>query len=720
MDKAKKKRIKKYGTWIAMAAVVVLLTLMPLMAKAEVEAEGPVASILSGTVTTGTVSTSLRGGGTISTNDAQDVKLPSGVKITEFLVKNGDVVSEGDPVAAVDKVSVMTAIVEVKDTLKYLEKEIQSVRNETVRGTISATAGGRVKQVFAQVGDSVQDVMLEHGALAVLSLDGLMAVEIQGYTDLTTGDAVIVTMTDGRQAEGRVESNLDGVLIITVEDEGYGIGEAVTVTDENGSDIGAGTLYIHNAWKATAFTGTVSAVYAVVEKSVSAGSSLFILKDTQFTAELEYMSNQHREYEELMQDLFRMHESGFITAPCDGVVSGVDPDSTFLLAGEKVDWTAVPLENEASAGWTVMLLSAEAPIPDTDGAGGEGGESGGSGDGGESGEGGTGTGGESSGTTYNAIAAMVKEVGSNGLILKKSSMPGTATKTVTVDEEGNSKTAWTYSEGLLDTKLMLTTEVLPVGDPSAYKPGDLLVFIYDESGNPLEIVYAGSVEIEGGNQGGGFGGFGGFMGGFDISGLLGGMMGGMGGYGAAGGAAENTTELFDLEGEVLMTVTPQDSVSLTIAVDQKDISRVSLGQLAEVTLEALRGQTLEGEVVQIGTSGTNNGGSSKFSVKLELPYVENMLDGMSATAELTQDTKLDALVLPVEALVENGARTVVYTALDEKTGEPINPVEVTIGLSDGIHAEILSGLQLGDPYYYSYYDILELDTSVNTQKYTFG
>ena len=64
------------------------------------------------------------------------------------------------------------------------------------------------------------------------------------------------------------------------------------------------------------------------------------------------------------------------------------------------------------------------------------------------------------------------------------------------------------------------------------------------------------------------------------------------------------------------------------------------------------------------------------------------------------------------ALAEQGARTVVYTALDEKTGEPTDPVPVTVGLSDGKTAEILSGLEVGDTYYYSYYDVLEEDTGV--------
>ena len=711
MDKARKKQTRKIINWVSMALVVALLAAMPLMAKREIEEDGPVASILSGTLEKGTITSVLRGGGTLQIQGAEDVKLTEGVKITEFLVKNGDKVSKGDPVALVDQVSVMTAIVQVRESMDYLQKEIESARNEKVSGTISATAGGRVKQVFAQSGDKVQDVMLEHGALAVLSLDSLMAVKIERSLPLTTGDSVVVVLEDGTEAEGRVESNLEGVTVITVEDKGYAIGEAVSVKTENGEDLGAGLLYVHNAWKATAFTGTVSAVYAKEEKEVYSGSTLFTLTDTDFTAQLEYMSDQHREYQDLMQELFQMYESGCISAPCSGVVSGVDEDSAFLLSGGPIQWQAVPLAAKQENSYQVILLSSETP---SEPAGGTGGDSGESGEGEDS---------ESTtvpGTTYIAFAAMVKEVGSNGLILKKSNVPGTAVKTETTDEEGNVTSSWTYSEGLLDPTMMLTTEVLPVEDPSAYLPGDLLVFLYDENYNPVEMIKAGNIPQTGTGTGGFPGGFPSGIGGFDISGILGSMMGGMGGMTGSAGAAQEEPQLYNLEGTTLLTVTPQDTVELSITLDEQDISSVAVGMTAQVKVEALKGQVFEAEVVQVGISGSNNGGSSKFPVKLRLSWGENMLDGMSASASIPLYEKQDILLIPVKALSQLGGRTVVYTALNPETGEPENPVEVTTGISDGENAEVLAGLHMGDSYYYSYYDILELDTAVNTQKYTFG
>ena len=95
-----------------------------------------------------------------------------------------------------------------------------------------------------------------------------------------------------------------------------------------------------------------------------------------------------------------------------------------------------------------------------------------------------------------------------------------------------------------------------------------------------------------------------------------------------------------------------------------------------------------------------------------------MLAGMSASAIISLYEKMDVLTLPAAALTEDGARTIVYTALDKKTGEPTSPVEVTTGLSDGETVEILSGLKSGETVYYAYYDTLEESDAVELDRMT--
>lgn len=852
MEKAKKKQLKKVLAWVGLGLLVVLLTAMPLMAQAEVEEDGPVATVHSGTAARGSITTSLHGGGTLAADDAEDVAIPSSVKITEFLVKNGETVEEGAPLAAVDRVSVMTAIVSVTETMEYLQEEIEGSRNDTISSTISATAGGRIKKVFARSGESVQEVMLRDGCLALLSIDGLMAVKIERRMDITTGESVRVILADDTEVTGRVESNLDGVIIVTIDDEGYEIGQTVTVTTDDGGRIGSGTLYVHNAWKATAYSGTISTVYAKEERTVSSGASLFTLTDTDYTAQMEYLSSLHREYGELLQELFQMYESGTINAPCGGTISGVDKDSAHLLASEAIEgeqgWYVDLLSNETAAGetgWTIVMLSQAAPtctgdaacqlpsdsdqhLPGCIGACDKSSSAGScdanvhhsdciaSCDHADTSEGCNGTkyhysdcikgctsektegqckstkhyltciescissdgtrdcpatgehkhsciedcvhadttgiceatqyhysdciescvNSQSStgevcgaakhlstcyyyGMTYKATAARIFSVG-NELVV----YTDLAAKEYTVERSGS---GWKIVGETLNTDTLAGPEAsIPAANLKDFqgKEGSIILIVTGTKGS--ETVSIGPVMYQAASAGTGSGLPSG-MGGMDFSGLMGGMdlsamMGGFSGFGnfSMGGSttAETEENLFDLEGDVLLTVTPHETVSLTITLDERDIAKVSKGQTAEVKVEALKGQVFEAEVVEVGKSGTNSGGSSKFTAKLRLAMSPDMLDGMSASASLPLSTKTDILTIPAEALTEQGAKTVVYTALDEK-GNPTSPVAVTTGVSDGILVEILSGLEEGDSFYYSYYDVLELDTSAEVSRYSF-
>lgn len=842
----KKKQVKRVIAWLLLIALVAGLTVMPLLAAEKEEETGPKASVLSAEAVIENLEVSLKGGGTLSAGTAMDVKIPSGVKITKFLVENGDTVRKGDSVAVVDKVSVMNAIVEVRDTMEYLQKQITSAKDDTISSYISAAAGGRVKQVFAQKGDSVMDVMLEHGALAVLSLDGRMAVELERKTSLGGGDSVLVKLEDGTEINGRVESNLNGKLVVTVEDKGYAVDEKVTVTTEDGDRIGSGSLYVHNAWAATGYSGTVNTVYAKEEATIYEGNTLFVLTDTEYTGNLDHYSNLHREYEELLQELFAMYETEALTAPCDGIVSGVEEDSAFLLSaidGEQ-GWFVDLLSTDSKAeetGWTVVLLSnTEVPlctgedkegsckalehkegcamyctglascpvvkdkehkftclthcisakesgkctalnhktscIEKCEGASQEGQcpadedchkpgciESCISTDGKKDCPA-TGTHkddclercdktescfatvhhypecltlctGDESCTalnhkegcymaklTYYGWAALVRQAGTEELIV--------AADTQTRYQLKNGKNGLELVEpAAIKTDLLITEQTVAVENPSVYKPGDVLLFWTAYSGEtPVktgETVYTRiaitqpNTGVQGGLPGmsgmGGLAGFAGFGGLSGFGGMFGGSIGGM-----TGGSVTTEQELYDLNGDVLMTVTDHSVMKLSVALDERDITKVRIGQTAEVKVTALKGELFEAEITDIGMEGTGSGGSSKFTVELTFDWQEDMLAGMNATAEIPLYTKMEVLTIPVAALTEEKGRTVIYTALDPETGEPTSAREITTGISDGEKVEVLDGLKNGETVYYSYYDVLELDHTAKAENGMFG
>ena len=138
---------------ISLVAVAALLAAMPLIARQEPEKEGPQASILSGKVSAGSINTELIGGGILTEEDGVVIDLPAAVKLTAFLVANGDEVTEGTPIAKVDRVTVMTAISQVQETLEYLSEQIEKANDEVSEQSVNALAGGIVKILYAKKGD---------------------------------------------------------------------------------------------------------------------------------------------------------------------------------------------------------------------------------------------------------------------------------------------------------------------------------------------------------------------------------------------------------------------------------------------------------------------------------------------------------------------------------------------------------------------------------------
>ena len=725
MEKQQKKQIKKYISWALIVVVVGLLAALPMIAANEEQATGPQASVLSAEAEVRSIPSAIMGGGTLIAENAVHITIPAEVKITEYLVKNGDFVTEGQAIASVDRVSVMAAITQVQETLNELNDQMNDVSSDTESNKITATAGGTVKEIYAQVGEDVQDVLLRDGALAVLSLDGMMAVQINCSTNLAGGDTVCVTLSNGTEVSGKVESNLDGVLTITIEDDGYCIGETVTVTTEDSVPIGSGSLYVHSQWNVVAYSGDISRIRVNEGEEVSAGRTLFNLEIEGHTADYDALARKHRKYEELMLELFKMYQSTTVTAPTDGMVTGVDETGAYMLS----DHTGT---------WSISLL-ANAPDGKDD-------------------------------ISYANLVGIVKEVGIDGLILKVNPSPfeiadymnlpedlmdtGRMTEDITYtmnapiyalsdvpvtdsNNGGTSSPSTTTPSTVIpgattpeaSTPVVTPAETTPSAteggvpttpvtpgtpetgnttkkewiqiSPYAITEGDILLFAFSDSGIAWVIRVGNKAQNNPSNPGGTFP-------------QGGGVRPGMGGsmYGIGGGmAAEEDDGLYGLDTVTIASVTAQNTTSIQITIDELDISKVYLGQAATVTINALIGQQFAGTVTDISASGENDGGNSKFTVEVTVDKTADMLAGMNASVSLGLESTENAVCIPVAALIENGTGTQVYTDYDEDNKAFLNPVTVTVGTSDGEYVQILSGIEAGQTVYYPYYDTLVISNA---------
>ena len=144
-------------------------------------------------------------------------------------------------------------------------------------------------------------------------------------------------------------------------------------------------------------------------------------------------------------------------------------------------------------------------------------------------------------------------------------------------------------------------------------------------------------------------------------------------------------------GQTLAQVTGLGTVWLNAAVPEAQAGAVRIGQSATATLTAFPGETFGGRIIAI--LPTAQADSRTLTVRFELSNRGGRLrPGMFAQVALGGDAR-PALLVPTEAVIRTGARTIVMLA---KGDGRYHPAEVRAGREGGGQTEILEGLAMGE------------------------
>jgi RND family efflux transporter MFP subunit len=142
-----------------------------------------------------------------------------------------------------------------------------------------------------------------------------------------------------------------------------------------------------------------------------------------------------------------------------------------------------------------------------------------------------------------------------------------------------------------------------------------------------------------------------------------------------------------------ITLVDTSEIEMRGFIDEIDIAMVQLGQEVNIILDALPDEEVNGEVAFISLVGTTLAGVVSYdtTITLENPSTE-LKDGMSATAEVIIERRDDVLVIPNRAIWGTLANPKAVVLVDGQQEER----EITLGLTDGINTEVLSGLEEGE------------------------
>lgn len=148
-------------------------------------------------------------------------------------------------------------------------------------------------------------------------------------------------------------------------------------------------------------------------------------------------------------------------------------------------------------------------------------------------------------------------------------------------------------------------------------------------------------------------------------------------------------------GQPAFILTDLSDFRIDILVDEIDIARIDAGQPVTVTLDALPGETLAGQVERIAEIAAIESGVVTYRVQVRLDPVDVPLrSGMTATVDIVTERRSGILLVPNRFVTID--RTTGKTFVDRDAGGQIQPVEIQIGLRDEIYSEVLAGLEEGD------------------------
>jgi len=137
-----------------------------------------------------------------------------------------------------------------------------------------------------------------------------------------------------------------------------------------------------------------------------------------------------------------------------------------------------------------------------------------------------------------------------------------------------------------------------------------------------------------------------------------------------------------------------DRLSVTAQVDETDIAQVKLNQKADIVLDAYADRKFPGVVSLIAFDAKTVNNVTTYDVDvLPVKTPDFMRSGMTANVTFRVSAKQDVLLLPNDALrVVNNHFSVLLKSAE---GQPPLEQTVEVGLTDGKHTEILSGLDAG-------------------------
>ena len=146
----------------------------------------------------------------------------------------------------------------------------------------------------------------------------------------------------------------------------------------------------------------------------------------------------------------------------------------------------------------------------------------------------------------------------------------------------------------------------------------------------------------------------------------------------------------------------RSQLTFDMAIDERDISKIQVGQKVEITADALDSQSFTGVVDKVNINGTTVNGNTSYPVTVKVDGApEELYPGMNVSAKIIVEEAGSVLTLPVEAVERGDTVLVALPGCLDENGLIANlsateQRQVTLGRNDDNYIEIVDSLEEGD------------------------
>ncbi len=155
------------------------------------------------------------------------------------------------------------------------------------------------------------------------------------------------------------------------------------------------------------------------------------------------------------------------------------------------------------------------------------------------------------------------------------------------------------------------------------------------------------------------------------------------------------------EGTVLMEIADLSNMVVSSNINEVDISKFKLGQLAEIKLDAYPYENFSGKIMKIAPKATTISNAKVFPVQISINAAgQKAKPGMTAALSIQGESRENVIIIPIGAVfADEMNQDVVYLVPkkddDNDDTEPIS-TPIRLGANDFQMVEVISGLAEGD------------------------